>query len=45
MDDARHRSLRGQREDLAGLDADGLRRKVFRVVDEELVDAEHIAAG
>ena len=28
-----------------GLDADGLRRKVFRVVNHELVDAEHIAAG
>ena len=28
-----------------GLDTDGLRRKVFRVVNQELVDAEHIAAG
>ena len=28
-----------------GLDTDGLRRKVFRVVNQELVNAEHIAAG
>jgi putative monooxygenase len=28
-----------------GLDSEGLRRKVFRVVDERLVDSEHVAAG
>jgi putative monooxygenase len=28
-----------------GLDSEGLRRKVFRVVNEELVQSEHVAAG
>lgn len=28
-----------------GLDAEGLRRKVFRVVDEQLVRSEHVTAG
>src|SRR4051812_39867520 len=28
-----------------GLDSEGLRRKVFRVVNEELVAAEHVTAG
>lgn len=28
-----------------GLESEGLRRKVFRVVNEELVNSEHMAAG
>ena len=28
-----------------GLESEGLRRKVFRVVNQELVDSEHVAAG
>ena len=28
-----------------GLEEDGLRRKVFKVVDRELVDSEHMVAG
>ncbi len=33
------------RETWLGLDAPGMRRKVFTTVDKELVDSEHIVAG
>jgi len=37
--------FRNANEFWLGLEEDGLRRKVFKVVDRELVDSEHMVAG